>query len=42
MAKRNAWYTFMETDYSFQTLCAGVQLRQPYPSIEDGRFVMRA
>lgn len=24
MAKRNAWYTFMETDYSFILLCGGL------------------
>lgn len=42
MAKRNAWYTFMETDYSFLLLCGGIQIRQPYPRIENGRFVMKA
>ena len=41
MARRNTWYTFMETDYSFLLLCGGIQIKQPVPSIEDGRFVLK-
>ena len=38
----NTWYTFMELEYSFELLCAGIELKQPQAQIKNGQISMSA
>ena len=40
MAAKNEFNPYGPIDYSFQLLCAGIEVKQPQFSIQDNRFVM--